>query len=150
MLNRRHSVKPENIGNLGTRWLLDTDWVSTLFTRTHLSNVERLFSKHEYRTALAEVDSLLRCSLTREARFEGTLLKSTILRAIGSNFMYDALAQCSEALGLCDRYQVLDNFRPKANFYKGICLYRLKVFTQAQLAFGSVGLIDFFHEKTKE
>lgn len=139
------------VDNAEFKWLLDTDWASTAFTREHLGQVEKLVSRREHAKAVKEIDRQLRGFLSPEARLEGILLHSAILRySSDENNLLAALLKCKEAQDLCNGHPTLHSFRPKANFYKGVCLYRLKTYPDARIAFASITAADFFGDKAKE
>lgn len=98
--------------------------------------IEQFASQRDYATALAELDRLLRGPLTPEARLEGLLLKSNIMRQ--SEWVYDALAACSEALELCHRLEELRIFLPRVQYQRGICYYELSMDKQAQITSSDV------------
>ncbi|KAF2645574.1 hypothetical protein P280DRAFT_442208 [Massarina eburnea CBS 473.64] len=101
------------------------------------SRVERFIGQCDYGTALVEVDHLLRGPLTSDARVQGLLLKSDILRK--SELLYDALAACSEALELCDRLEdELRFFTPRIQYQRGLCYYQLSMAKQARDALSNV------------
>ncbi|KAF2467727.1 uncharacterized protein BDR25DRAFT_61962 [Lindgomyces ingoldianus] len=136
-------VRPQrdSTSTLDTNWI-HNDWLPTSLVRTPSHHVNQLLIQGDIPTALAEVDVLLRGTLTFEARAETLLLKSAILLSSGSDWLCDALAQCSEALELCDRHSALESFLPKIRFHQGVCYFRLKMFQQALNAFEAVGPTD--------
>lgn len=98
--------------------------------------VEHFTTQRDYGTALKEVDQLLRGPLTPHARVEGLLLKSTIMRK--SEWLFDALAACSEALELCNRLEQLHAYLPRIQYQRGTCYYQLQMLNQAREAFNAV------------
>ncbi|OAG08545.1 uncharacterized protein CC84DRAFT_1063345, partial [Paraphaeosphaeria sporulosa] len=102
--------------------------------------VEHFTTLRDYGTALKELDSLLRGPLTMEARVQGLLLKSTIMRK--SEWLFDALAACSEALELCNRLNELHAYLPRVQYQRGICYYQLQMLKQARDAFHEVCMND--------
>ncbi|KAJ4301774.1 hypothetical protein N0V90_003868 [Kalmusia sp. IMI 367209] len=100
------------------------------------ARIEHFANQRDYGTALKEIDHLLRGSLTPQARIEGLLLKSNIMRK--SDWLYDALAACSEALELCNRLEELQAYLPKIQYQRGICYYQLQMTGQARDAFSEV------------
>lgn len=106
------------------------DCTKPLFTRVQYSIAQR-----NYGTALLQIERLLRGPLSSEARAEGLLLKSEILRASGPDELYDALAACSEALDLCDRLSELEAFLPRLQYQRNILYYELRTLHQAQEVF---------------
>jgi tetratricopeptide (TPR) repeat protein len=102
--------------------------------------VEQLASQRDYGTALKEVEHLLRGPLTPHTRVEGLLLKSNLMRK--SEWLYDALATCSEALELCDRLEELHCYLPHLHYQRGLCYYQLNMVQQARDAFGDVFTAD--------
>jgi hypothetical protein len=66
------------------------------------------------------------------------LFKSSLLRDSGPECLYDALAQCSEALELCNQLTKLQHLLPKVQFYRGVCFYQLNLMSQALAAFRAV------------
>ncbi|KAL1597840.1 hypothetical protein SLS60_008327 [Paraconiothyrium brasiliense] len=97
---------------------------------------EHFTSRRDYDTALKEVDHLLRGPLTPQARIEGLLLKSTIMRKL--EWLYEALAVCSEALELCSRLKELHAYLPRIQYQRGFCYYQLQMLKQAREAFNEV------------
>jgi len=102
--------------------------------------VEQFACQRDYGTALKEVDHLLRGPLTSETRVEGLLLKSNLMRK--SEWLYDALATCSEALELCDRFEELHCYLPRLQYQRGLCYYQLNMVQQARDAFSDVSTAD--------
>ncbi|KAH9881795.1 hypothetical protein J1614_000966 [Plenodomus biglobosus] len=100
--------------------------------------VHHCLHQHKYNTALAEVGRLLHGPLSPKTRTEGLLLKSDILRAIGPNELYDALAACSEALELCDRLSGLEAFLPSIHYQRGLLYYDLHLHRPTLGATGGV------------
>lgn len=100
-------------------------------TVTGLGLIEHLLDNYEYSAALSELDSFLRGSLIPESRIEGLLLKSTILRASGSEWVYDALAQCSEAFELCKRVSSLESYLPKIRHAISLCYSQLRMLPES-------------------
>jgi hypothetical protein len=98
--------------------------------------VEYFAAQRDYGTALKEVDCLLRGPLTPQARVDGLLLKSTIMRK--SEWLFDALAACSEALELCNNLEELHAYLPRVQYQRGICYYQLQMLKQAREAFDDV------------
>ncbi|KAJ4352377.1 uncharacterized protein N0V89_007725 [Didymosphaeria variabile] len=98
--------------------------------------VEYFTARRDYDTALREVDHLLRGPLTPQARIEGLLLKSTIMRRL--EWLYDALAVCSEGLELCNRLEELHAYLPRIQYQRGFCYYQLQMLKQAREAFNEV------------
>jgi hypothetical protein len=98
--------------------------------------VECFAAQRDYGTALKEVDCLLRGPLTPQARVDGLLLKSTIMRK--SEWLFDALAACSEALELCNHLEELHAHLPRVQYQRGICYYQLQMLKQAREAFNDV------------
>ncbi|KAF1972110.1 hypothetical protein BU23DRAFT_644877 [Bimuria novae-zelandiae CBS 107.79] len=99
-------------------------------------HVENFASQREYASALKEIDHLLRGPLTPQARVEGLLLKSTVMRKL--EWLYDALAACSEAVELCHRLDELRAYLPKIQYQRGICYYQLRMTREARDAFNEV------------
>lgn len=110
----------------------DLNWRSNFCFR----RVEQFTKQHDYGTALKEVDHLLRGPLTPQARVEGLLIKSNIMRK--SEWMWEALAACSEALELCHRLEELQAYLPKIQYQRGVCYYQLQMTKQAREAFNEV------------
>ncbi|KAF2690539.1 hypothetical protein K458DRAFT_106848 [Lentithecium fluviatile CBS 122367] len=106
----------------------------------YFRRVEQLASQRDYGTALKEVDHLLRGPLTPETRIEGLILKSNLMRK--SEWLYDALAACSEALELCDRLEELHCHLPRIRYQRGLCYYQLNMVQQARDAFSDVSTVD--------
>lgn len=98
--------------------------------------VEHFTNQRDYGTALKELDHLLRGPLTPQTRVESLLLKTTIMRK--SEWLYDALAACSEALELCNRLEDLHAYLPKIQYQRGLCYYQLQMLKQAREAFSEV------------
>lgn len=90
--------------------------------------VQHCVRQRNYNTALAEVERLLRGPLSPKARTEGLLLKSDILRPMGPNELYNALAACSEALELCDRVSGLEAFLSRIHHQRGLLYYDLHMY----------------------
>ncbi|OCL10605.1 hypothetical protein AOQ84DRAFT_426521 [Glonium stellatum] len=126
------------------KWLAQ-DWISTSFTRKHLSEPERMFTEGSYQEALVYLDSLLGTVISLELRAEAQLLKATILRACRMGAK--ALEQCEEVIVSCNRNPSMHCIRGKANFYKGICMFDVKNFDQARIAFTPVDSTEFFAPK---
>ncbi|ORY18344.1 hypothetical protein BCR34DRAFT_596284 [Clohesyomyces aquaticus] len=108
------------------------------------SDLNFLVIKGDLAAALAKIDVFLRGTLTSQERVELLLLKSGVLVGSGTEWLCDALAQCSEALELCDRHPNLrPSYLPKIRFQRGMCYFRLRMFQQALdsfIAVGSVGI----------
>ncbi|KAF2451326.1 hypothetical protein P171DRAFT_315990, partial [Karstenula rhodostoma CBS 690.94] len=102
--------------------------------------VEHFTAQCDYGTALKEVDQLLRGPLTPQARVEGLLLKSNIMRK--SAWIFDALAACSEAMELCNRLEELHAHLPRIQYQRGICYYQLHMLKQAREAFNDICMND--------
>ncbi|EMD69880.1 hypothetical protein COCSADRAFT_76461 [Bipolaris sorokiniana ND90Pr] len=100
--------------------------VNPLFNRVHECAHQR-----NYGTALSEVERLLRGPLGPKARAEGLLLKSNILRALGPDDIFDALAVCSEAIELCSRLAELESFLPKIQRQQNLLRHDLRALHQA-------------------
>lgn len=83
-------------------------------------SVHQSIERHDYGTALAETERLLQGPLVPKARAEGLLLKSNILRAIGPDELYEALAACSEAIDLCNRLTELEAILPQVQRQRAI------------------------------
>ncbi|KAF2119103.1 hypothetical protein BDV96DRAFT_370897 [Lophiotrema nucula] len=115
-----------------------------------LKIIEHLFGKQQHSIVLNELDHLLRGSLSAEARVEGLLLKSALLRLAGSEWLYDALAQCSEALELCDRLSDLEAYLPKIQYQRGLCYHRLSMVSQAKAAFKAAKDSDLYSDTAFE
>lgn len=88
--------------------------------------VRQCTQQQDYKTAIIEVERLLRGPLSAKARVEGLLLKSEVLRQTGPNELYDALAACSEALELSDRLLGLEVFLPRIHYQRGVIFYDLR------------------------
>lgn len=115
------------------------DWQSNHTTKAHFGHVEQLANRDDFTKAREEIDRILPGRLSNEARVEGLLLKSAICRASGPDWVLEALAQCSEALALCENLRELEFLRPKILFQRGLCLLRLRELEQAREAFRGVG-----------
>ncbi|KAF2240927.1 hypothetical protein BU26DRAFT_184554 [Trematosphaeria pertusa] len=112
--------------------------------------VEQFANECDYGTALREVDHLLRGPLTTGARAEGLLLKSSIMRKAGPEWLYDSLAACSEALELCDRLAELHSYLPQIQYQRGVCYYQLRMLQHARDAFANVRGDERLHAKATE
>jgi len=97
------------------------DYINPLFGGVHQCTLQK-----DYKTALTEIERLLRGPLSAKARTEGLLLKSEILRQTGPSELYDALAACSEALELCDRLSGMEVYLPRIHHQRGIIYYDLR------------------------
>lgn len=115
-----------------------------------LRRIQHLISQRNYGMALAELDRLLRGSLSPKARVEGLLLKSDILRVLGPEELYNALAACSEALELCGRLSELNSFMARLQYQKGMIYYELHMLPQARDAFGTIDQDDSLHTNANE
>jgi hypothetical protein len=93
------------------------------------SLVDRLANQRNYGTALDELDRLLRGYLTPEMRIQGLILQSDLLRK--SDWLYDALAACSEAIDLVDRDDELRLHLPVIHYQRGVCYHQLGELEQA-------------------
>jgi len=150
----RHSVdgtREENDdASFGTATIPDSSQVDPSLQQSKcFHQVEQFTQQRDYGTALKEVDSLLRGPLPARARVEGLLLKSNIMRK--SDWLYDALASCSEALELCDHLGELHSYLPRIQYQRGLCYYQLHMIRQARDAFGKVGQDDsILHSKATE
>jgi hypothetical protein len=130
---------------------IDVDGPFIPLTCANFRRVEQFASYNDFTQALAELERLLRGPLSPNARVEGLLLKSTILRAADSDLILDALAACSEALEMCDRQSSsVKHFLSKIQYHRGLCYYRLKMILHAQVAFGVVSPSDIFYDKAME
>ncbi|KAF2268742.1 hypothetical protein CC78DRAFT_351289 [Lojkania enalia] len=139
-----------NIEQDSSAGMIILDWTPTPMAGTDFQDFERLISRRDVRAALTAIDNRLRGSLSSGARIDGLLLKSAILRECGTDWLFDALAQCSEALELCDRTSGLEDFLPKIQYYKGVCYYRLRMMLQARASFSAVGSNNPFCRKALE
>ncbi|KAF1993660.1 hypothetical protein P154DRAFT_62415 [Amniculicola lignicola CBS 123094] len=128
----------------------DLEWLSSPITCANFKSIEQLLNERDLPTALKEVDSLLRGHLSSEVRVEGLLLKGTLLRALGTDWLYEALAQCSEALELCHRVSEVRSLVPRAQFYRGLCLYQLNMLSQAHEAFTAAKDDGFFYDRATQ
>jgi hypothetical protein len=130
---------------------IDVDGPSIPLTCANFRRVEQFASYKDFDQAIAELERLLRGPLSADARVEGLLLKSTILRAADSDLLLDALAACSEALEMCDRQSSnVKHFLSKIHYHRGLCYYRLNMILHAQDAFGVVSPNDPFYDKAME
>jgi uncharacterized cupin superfamily protein len=125
------------------------EWQSSPTAKAHFGLVEQLAGQENFAKARDELDHILPGRLTNEARVEGLLLKSAICRASGSDWVLDALAQCSEALALCDGMHGLAFLLPKIQYHRGLCLLRLCELEQARDAFAQVDPADPLHNRAK-
>lgn len=98
--------------------------------------VEQATTCADEEAALSDVDNILRGPLTADARVQGLLLKSDILRK--SECVYDALAACSEAVELCDRLAELHSHLPRIQYQRGLCYYQLHMGRQARDALAQI------------
>lgn len=129
---------------------LDLELESNSFASREFRYAKTLLQGKDYDAALEEVDRILPGPLSNEARVEALLLKSTILRVTGPKWLYDALAQCSEALDLCHRLSDLECLLPQVQYQRGLCLFQLGMYPQAQKAFAAVGNTEPFNAKAVE
>jgi hypothetical protein len=121
--------------------LADPAWQqTTTSTSPCFRRVEQFASQRDYGTALKEVDHLLHGPLTPATRVEGLLVKSNLMRK--SEWLFDALATCSEALELCNRLEELHCFLPRLQYQRGLCYYQLNMVQEARDALGSVSTVD--------
>jgi tetratricopeptide (TPR) repeat protein len=102
--------------------------------------VEQFADQRDYGTALKEVDHLLRGPLTPETRVEGLILKSNLMRK--SEWLYDALAACSEAIELCNHLNELHCYLPQIQYQRGLCYYQLNMLQQARDALSDVVTVN--------
>jgi hypothetical protein len=127
-------IFPTSRNDLSWRERTARNCSNPVFTRVQISAQRR-----DHGTALIETEQLLRGPLSTKGRIEGLLLKSGILQAIGCDYLYDALAACSEGLEICDRTRGLEGLLPKIQYQRGICFYQLRMLRQARDAFGAAG-----------
>ena len=125
------------------------EWQSSHITKAHFGHVEQLAGRDDFAKARDEIDRILPGRLSNEARVEGLLLKSAICRASGSDWVLEALAQCSEALAMCDSMEDLAFLLPKIQYHRGLCLLRLRDLEQARDAFTDVDPNDPLHDRAK-
>ncbi|KAF2741696.1 hypothetical protein M011DRAFT_482333 [Sporormia fimetaria CBS 119925] len=121
------------------------EWQSNALTQSHFGRVEQLVACDDLAKARDEIDRILPARLPNDARVEGLLLKSVICRASGPDWSLEALAQCSEALSLCQKLSELHRLLPKVQYHRGLCLLRLRELEQARDAFAAVGPCDPLH-----
>jgi hypothetical protein len=125
------------------------EWQSSPITKANFGHVEQLAGGDDFTKARDEIDRILPSKLSNEARIEGLLLKSAICCASGSDWVLEALAQCSEALTLCDNMEDLAFLLPKIQYHRGLCLLRLRELEQARDAFTDVDPNDPLHDRAK-
>jgi hypothetical protein len=106
----------------------------------YFQRVEQFADQRDYGTALKEVDHLLRGPLTPETRIEGLILKSNLMRK--SEWLFDALAACSEAIELCDQLEELRCYLPQIKYQRGLCYYQLNMLQQARDAVSDISTVD--------
>lgn len=133
------------VGDTGSSHKVD-EWQSTPITKATFGHVEKLLNKAEIIKAREEIDRILPGRLSHEARIEGLLLKSAICRASGPDWALEGLAQCSEAMTLCEKISSLSSLLPKINYHRGLCLMRLRQLEQARDAFAAVGPTHPLHD----
>ncbi|KAF2659120.1 hypothetical protein K491DRAFT_591727 [Lophiostoma macrostomum CBS 122681] len=110
----------------------DVEWHSTAVTQANFGHVEQLLTQRDFSRARTEIDRILPRPLSNEARIEALLLKSVICRASGPDWLLEGLAQCSEALSLCDKLSDLEFLLPKIQYHRGLCHYKLHEIAQAR------------------
>jgi hypothetical protein len=137
-------VSPSRI-DMSWRTRPTEDCGNSIFNRVQL-----FASQRNYRTALVEIERLLRGPLSPKARAEGLLLKSSILQATGPDSLYDALAACSEALEFCDRESELQSLLPKIQYQRGLYYYELRMLHQAREAFRVASKDNMLHERAED
>ncbi|KAF2020174.1 hypothetical protein BU24DRAFT_134906 [Aaosphaeria arxii CBS 175.79] len=126
----------------------DFDWESASSSNSTFDDVKNLVYNEGYAAGLRALDRILPGPLSHESRVEGLLLKSAMLRVSGgTQWLYDALAQCSEALELCSRISDLAIYLPKIQYQRGVCLYQLGMFSQAHEAFQAIDAQSELHEQ---
>ena len=126
------------------------DWQSTPVTMASFGHVEQLFSKGDLCAARREIEQALPQSLPLQARIEGLLLKSAICCASGPDWVLEGLAQCSEALTLCDKIGDLEWLLSRIQFHRGVCLFYLQNYQQACNAFAAVEPACPLYERAKK
>lgn len=120
---------------------VDLSWDSSSKPSSpYLQRIEQLASQRDYGTALKEIDHLLQSPLPPDTRIEGLLLKSNLMRK--SEWLYDALATCSEALELCDCLEELHCYLPRVQYQRGLCYFQLNMVQQAQAALDDASTND--------
>ncbi|KAF2799882.1 hypothetical protein K505DRAFT_44413 [Melanomma pulvis-pyrius CBS 109.77] len=129
---------------------LDIDGLFIPLACANFRRVEQFAVQGDFNPAIIELNRLLRGPLSADARVEGLLLKSIILRAFDPDSLSDALAACNEAMELCDRHPTVKCFLSKIQYYRGICLYRLKMVSHALGAFAAVGRGEIFYDSAME
>lgn len=129
---------------------LDVDGLFIPLACANFRRVEQFASQGDFNPAIIELNRLLRGPLSSDARVEGLLLKSIILRASDPDSLSDALAACNEAMELCDRHPNVKCFMSKIQYYRGICLYRLNMVSHALGAFAAVGQGEIFYDSAME
>lgn len=126
------------------------EWQSTPTSSASFGNVEQLLNQRHFSMARHEIDRLLPHHLTTEARVEGLLLKSAICRASGPDWLLEGLAQCSEALALCDKLESLHFLLPKIQYHRGLCHFMLHELTQARGAFAAIEPTSPLHSRARK
>ena len=121
------------------------EWQSTPATQASFGHVEQLVMRKDLVNARKEIDRMLPGSLTAEARVEALLLKSAICRALGPEWLLEGLAQCSEALALCDSLSGLEFLLPKIQYHRDLCHSQLRDLRQTRTAITAVGTTDSLH-----
>ncbi|KAF2703638.1 hypothetical protein K504DRAFT_174525 [Pleomassaria siparia CBS 279.74] len=99
--------------------------------------VEQSANRKDFVAATTELDRLLKGPLSADARIEGLLLRSIIVRASMTDPEYEALVACIEALEICKNRPDVKHLIPKVQYYAGICHYRLRRWLLAQDAFNA-------------
>jgi hypothetical protein len=125
----------------------DVEWQSTPLTTANFGHVEQLVSQRDFSKARDEIDRILPHPLSNEARVEALLLKSAICRASGPDWLLEGLAQCSEALSLCDKLSDLEFLLPKIQYHRGLCHYKLHELSQARDAFAAIEPASPLHDR---
>lgn len=129
---------------------VDREWQSTPVSKATFGTVEELLSHDDVSKAREEIDRILPGRLSHEARVEGLLLKSAICRASGPDWALEGLAQCSEAMTLCEKISNLSSLLPKIHYHRGLCLLRLRQLEQARDAFAAIQPSHPLHERSSK
>lgn len=128
----------------------DGEWQSTRLTQANFGHIEQLVSRHDFAKARTEIDRILPGPLSNEARIEAMLLKSAICRSSGPDWLLEGLAQCSEALALCNQISDLEYLLPKIQNHRNLCHFLLRDPDQARTAFAAVTSTDPLQDRTSE
>jgi hypothetical protein len=129
---------------------IDLEWQSTPVSHANFGHIERLVGDHQLPEARNAIESIPPGPLSNEARVEALLLKSAICHASGSDWVLEGLAQCSEALALCNKLSELEHFLPKIQYHRGLCQYMLREISTAREAFLAVAPTDTLHGRASE